>query len=810
MKKYLAVFLILISSLMLTAQNRVYVSDSINVRDGKQYYIHFVKQGQTVYSIAKAYNVSVDEIYYENPEAKEGIHVDDILWIPTENKETELNREVKNARFGFFYHLAKDNQNFKWLSQLYHIPESTIRQANPGVKEPFREGEYIKIPVLSGVAGEKAEGENKDVSFNPELKVIPGFRHVVKTGETEYSIAKKYNITVSQLRAVNPLLYNGLHVGDRLRIPEESGTAATTAEKQKETPQKPEYYRHKVKKKETLYSISRNYGVEIQDILAANPGLTTSISVGQIIKIPKSKISKSYIIYVATKKTKLNKVAKMYKVPLNQVISANPSLSKKIYAGQRVRIPVGEMALRHMEEAKKEEKASAEKEKISPEATPAPPLGCRKPAPHPKKVYKVALMIPFSLEETDSLDYEKFLQKKQNGFLPFRFIEFYEGALMAVDSLKKMGMNIELYVYDVDKNLTKTAKVLQKPELKTMNLIIGPFYNYSFAQVALFASTFDIPIVNPLTFREEILREYPTAIKVKPAKQYQARLVPFLIEQYYPGYKVFLIAHTAYKDADLVTNMANDISEKLPPRVKVSNNDLYNLIVAVSHRGIEDEDYDENAPLPSIKFEGMDIYPDIIEANIDDSTVVNNGLIKVNYASDSLHPFLDNASPIRKNLVILYGDSKAFMMDAMNRVNEYRDTFDVQLIGMPDIEGISNFDHRQANNMNLTYFSSYFLDYDSPDVQNFVMAFQQKYATDPNIYGFTGYDVTRYFLHALYYLDKRFSNCLQTVPLKLLMTKYRFEKTSKTGNYVNSYWNILRYRNYELIKLPDLYLPEKE
>jgi len=805
-KKFLAVFVFLFSSLMLTAQNRVYVSDSLNVRDGKQYYIHFVKQGQTVYSIAKAYNVSVDEIYYENPEAREGIHVDQVLWIPTVNKETELNREVKKAGFNFFYHLAKDNQNFRWLSQLYHIPEKTIRNANPGVTEPFREGEYLKIPVASTLPGGKEKAG--EVSFNPENKVIPNYRHIVKAGETEYSIARKYNITVSQLRAVNPLLYSGLHVGDRLRIPLGNETAGTVSETQKETSgQQPEYYRHKVKKKETLYSISRLYGVDIQDILAANPGLTTSISVGQVIKIPKTKISKPYIIYVATKNTKLNKVARMYKVPLNQVISANPSLSRKIYAGQRVRIPVGEIARRQMEEKEKEEKILKEKEKAYPEASPSAIFGCRKLVPHPKKVYKVALMIPFFLEETDSLDFESFLKEKQNGFLPFRFIEFYEGALMAVDSLKKMGMNLELYVYDVDKNLTKTARVLQKPGLKTMDLIIGPFYNYSFAQVALFASTFDIPVVNPLTFREEIIREFPTAIKVKPGKQYQADLVPFLIEQYYPGYKVFLITHTAYKDADLVTGMANNISTRLEPQVRVSNNDLYNLSVAVGHR---DEEYEEGSPLPSIKYEGLDIYPDIIEANIDDSTLVNNGLIRINYASDSLHPFLNNASPIRKNLVILYGDSKAFVMDAMNRLNEYRDTFNIQLIGMPDIEGISNFDHRQANNMNLTYFSSYYLDYDSKKITDFLLAFRQKYATDPDIYGFTGYDVTRYFLQALFYLDKRFPNCLQTFPQELLITKYRFDKKSKTGNYENSYWNILRFRNYELIRLPDLVPAEKE
>ncbi|HDO27100.1 MAG TPA: LysM peptidoglycan-binding domain-containing protein [Bacteroidetes bacterium] len=802
MKKFLPVFVLLFSSLLLSAQVRVFVSDSINQRDGKKYYIHFVKQGQTVYSIAKAYNMSVEEIYYENPEAKAGVNVDQVLWIPVVNKETELNREVKKTGFPFFYHLAKDNQDYRWLASLYHVPESSIRQANPGVSEPFRDGEYIKIPVLTGLESIAGKGENEEISFNPELKVIPGFRHVVNAGETEYSIAKRYNVTVGRLRAVNPLLANGLNIGDRLRIPEVAGGSGLTTEEQQEiAAQQPGFYKHKVKKRETLYSISRLYGVEIQDIYTANPGLTPALSIGQVIKIPKAQIKKPYIIYVASKKIKLNKVAKMYKVPLSRLHSENPSLGKRVYAGQRIRVPVGEMALKYLKEKEKEETTGGITEKEY-EKPPALPTGCRKIKPHPQKVFKVALMIPFFMEETDSLDVGKFLLEKEDNFKPFRFIEFYEGALMAVDSLKEMGMNIQLYVYDVDKNLTKTARVLQNPVLKTMDLIIGPFYSYSFAQVALFAATFNIPIVNPLSYREQILEDYPTAIKVKPGKQFQADELPALLKQYYPGYKVFLIAHTAYKDADLVTNLANKISAGLQPTVKVSNNDLYNLAVAVSHRGVDDEDYDKNAPLPKIRYEGMEIYPDVIEAAIEDSTTVDNPLIRINYAVDSLHPFLDNASPLRKNLVILYGESKAFMMDAMNRLNEQRDTFNIQLVGMPDVERFSNLDDRQSNNMNLTWFSSYYLDYNSPETLDFVRAFRENYATDPDVYGFTGYDVTRYFLYALYNLDNRFFDCLQAVPLNLLMTRYRFEKIKDTGNYENSYWNLLRYQNLELIKLP--------
>jgi len=204
------------------------------------------------------------------------------------------------------------------------------------------------------------------------------------------------------------------------------------------------------------------------------------------------------------------------------------------------------------------------------------------------------------------------------------------------------------------------------------------------------------------------------------------------------------------------------------------------------------------------------IHPPAIESQIFDSTLVNNGLTLVNYMKDSIHPFLDNASPLRHNLVILYGDSKAFMMDAMNRLNEHRDTFNIRLVGLPQVERFTNLDNTQANNMNLTYFSTNYIDYNSNQTERFIKKFREEYKTEPGIYGFNGFDVTYYFLNALFNLDDRLSKCLEHVPLDLMLTRYKFGKAKGAANYQNTYWNLIRYEGLTKRKLPDPVNQENE
>lgn len=801
-----AVFILLVANSLTAQKVRVYVSDSIVDVDGKECYVHVVMQGQTIYSIARAYDVGVEEIYYLNPGSREGISIDQVLIIPTVNKETELGKEVRSRDFEFFYHIAGKDESYAGIARQYNIPEQYVRSANVDIEEPIREGEYLKIPVDEAfeVLEERAAETTETVSFDPAVPIIPDLRHEVSAGETLYSIARKYRVTVDQLRIVNPGLGPTLEIGDRLRIPLAQDAApvletkeeTATGKEQQDT--RPGYYQHRVKRKETLFAISRLYGVTLQDIYDANPGLTDQIDEGELIRVPNKYIDKPYIIYTASRRTRLNKVAKLYQVPVSKVEKANPSLSNRILPGQKVRIPVGVKA--NVREEEPEEIPVVEVEEEIAAIPPPVKPGCDKILPDYDRVIRIALMVPLYMEETDSVVQADFLMNPPEEFKPFRYIRFYEGALIAVDSLKKQGFNIELYVYDVDNTITKTVQVLRDDKLRDMDLIIGPFHSRSFDQVALFAGNFNIPIVNPFSFRDEIVRKYQSVIKVRSAPEYQLDLLPSLISKQYEEAKVFLITHTAYQDAGIISRLQQTVDATINEPYLVPNTDLHNLAVAVAYR---DEDFSGSGPLPVYPFEGRQIYPELLAAAIEDSTVFENSLTRIVYMKDSLHPFFETASPLRTNLAIIYGESKAFVMDVMNRLNEFRDTFNIQIIGMPTLERFSNLDQIQANNMNLTYFATNYVDYDADNVQDFLYRFRQRFGTDPEVYGFSGFDITYYFTHSLANLGRRMRSCFDQYPARMMLNKFDMRSAGNADNYQNSYWNIVRYEYFTRVKLPD-------
>jgi len=807
-KKLVISFILLLVVFSFQAQQNVSIEKSqiVKIKDGKKFYVHLVLAGQTVYSIAKAYEVTVDEIYYENPESTQGISIGEQLWIPVISKETELNKELKFADFEFFYHIAESSENYKILSETYNVPEEYIRKANSEITAPFREGEYIKIPAetafnkLDGVSDlrieEKPETnlQEETVSFDPNIPVISDFRHVVKSGETTQSIANDYDVDIEQLKAVNVGLGNTVTPGDRLRIPQ--------IKKKKE---KPEYINYRVKNKETLYSISRQYGLTVKDLFIANEGLTENINEGQIIRVPKKEVKDEYLVFTSPSRTRLNKVAKLYGIPAYEIRDANPGIENRLKEGEKVNIPLGDKAIIAKPEPE-ELDAIVTGEEVNETEMPGAriEMDCRKVfKANTRRTFKVAMMVPFYIEEIKELDVEQFLLSEQDNFDPFRFIKFYEGALIAIDSLEKQGMHVELYVYDVDQSITKTAKVLKDRNLREMDLIIGPFFSRNFDQVALFAGNFGIPIVNPFSYRDEIVQTYKTVFKVNPGEKYQLEILQKLLPAYYEDANVFLITQTAYKDADKIIDLQHAISEVIPDEVNIENRELYELGVDIAKR---DENYNPNRPLPVFMFEEREINPDILSMDMDGTTAFNNRLTKINYAVDSLHPFYKMASPLRENVVIVYSDNKAFVMDVMNRLNEQRDTFDIQLIGMPSWDRFDEIDQYQASNLNLTYFTSSYVDYKQKRIQDVIHKFMAQYKTEPGLTGFTGFDVTYYFLSTLFYIDRRFERCISDFSMDMTQNIYQFTDIGKDHNYENKGWNILRYNNLKLTKLR---LPEK-
>ena len=173
---------------------------------GEQLFQHTIEQGQTVYSIATMYGVSVDDIYRLNPGSKEQIKSGEILLIPQKQHSKENTTEKKDEDGQYTYHTIKPRETLYSVSVRYQIPATRIIEANPGLStKTFLIGKTIRIPSLTEEKVEKIpEKKVKTVKKGKEKE------YTIKKRETMYSICRKFNVSSIELIKLNPSLKNGL------------------------------------------------------------------------------------------------------------------------------------------------------------------------------------------------------------------------------------------------------------------------------------------------------------------------------------------------------------------------------------------------------------------------------------------------------------------------------------------------------------------------------------------------------------------------------------------------------------------------
>jgi hypothetical protein len=178
-----------------------------------------------------------------------------------------------------------------------------------------------------------------------------------------------------------------------------------------------------------------------------------------------------------------------------------------------------------------------QKEPVEPTPQAEPPplseLPCGTDQSVKKDIYNVALLIPLFLNEIDEMDIESPPADPEAAYNSLRFIQFYEGFRIALDSLRMSGKRFNVYIYDAVKDTNATRRLLRNPDLKKMDLIIGLLYHRNFQMAAAFAQKNNIPIVNPISERDQIITGNPLVFKARPSLNSQVpELTDYLSKTY--------------------------------------------------------------------------------------------------------------------------------------------------------------------------------------------------------------------------------------------------------------------------------------
>lgn len=494
---------------------------------------------------------------------------------------------------------------------------------------------------------------------------------------------------------------------------------------------------------------------------------------------------KKFYIHTVKKKQSLNEIAEIYGVTVYDILSENKDLKKtNPKAGTIIRIPYKEVVVE--ETLVDDEFMEQDTTVYAPEFVPT--------NFDSERLYKVALMMPLYLEQID----EKFLgeevSNKQLLAKPFSYLHFYEGFMIAVDSMvSKYDMKIDLKVYDVDQDTNKVVVALNDTCLAKMDAIVGPFHLKPFERVNAFANENEIMIVNPMTNREDLVLNNKNTVKVKPSYSYQMRWLEEIIKEKYTDNNIFVFAmdtsymHYAIQIEEIALRNIDEFSY-------VTNRKIIKTIKK-HHDFLKNEEIE----FDSTRYQSDNVVFDVEMINEfpDDTTKLRNQVAVYDYSVDSLNKIKNSASAFRNNLVIVYGDSKVFATEILNKLNILSKDFPVTLIALPDWSKYDRLFNENLMKLSTIIFDDDFINYDTYPVGKFICKFRDKYGTEPKEIAYHGFNIGWYFLNALINYGDDVYDAILNYRINLLNTEFHFEKKSSSDGYENSFWNIYQYKNYQ-------------
>ena len=556
----------------------------------------------------------------------------------------------------YFLHTIEKGQSLYSISKMYNVTTSDIIRLNPGCDEKIYAGQTIKIP--------KGKESQKGETF-----------HTIQSGETLYKLTTIYNVSAKAICEANPgLSAENFRIGQVILIPLEQEPETATAQTPVDKPaiQGPVQSRckdmHKVKRKETVFSVSREYGISEEELIAANPELKKGMKKGQLLCIP----------YPAATTTQPTQKEDPYAIP-----PSNSELFRE-----------------------------------------------SKETPKKMSTIKAALILPFQEDK--------------------RMVEYYEGFLMAVDSLKRTGTSLDLYVYDSGKEVSTLNAILSKNEMKKMDVIFGPMHQNQIKPLSDFAKKNDIRLVIPFSQKGEEVFNNPAVYQINTPQSYlYSEVYEHFTRQFPNAHVIFIEPISADKEkAEFISGLKQELKNK----------------------GISMQTVNENATKETLK------------------AALRNDKENIFIPTSGKNVLLIKVLP---QLTLLVRDNAGQ---------------NIHLFGYPEWQTYTR-DHLESFfELDVYFYSSFYTNTLFPAAVQFTNAYHKWYSKDliskyPN-YAMLGFDTGFFFLKGLSRYGSELENNLSKMNLTPIQTGFKFQRVNNWGGFINKKVFFIRFtKNFELVKL---------
>ena len=620
--------------------------------------------------------------------------------------------------------------------------------------------------------------------------------HTVQAGESVKTIASFYKITTADIYALNPDAKSDFSVDMVLIIPEsflhQSNSSSTTKELVS-------YKVHRVRRKETLFSIAQKYDLTVEDIKAHNKELySKNLRSGNKIYIPKFKLIPKPSVNIIQKYTVLAKegkwrIAYKFGISVPELEALNPNMGLYPQAGEILNVPnIAESEEKTVQDKqfsyytvkanegfyrleKKLGLTKVQLEALNPELSQLGlKLGMVLKIPKTSvqniaseyfpainladslvnfSTKNIALLLPFKAKsiDFDSLKLSK-EQLKRDGYINIS-TDFYAGVVMAIDSAKRLGISTKLNVFDTNASPLDLKTQLLQTDLSNFDAILGPITPQNLKLTVKYAKKDNVPVVSPF-------------VKTKAVHSNLFQTLP--------------------DENWMRTKMVNHVKSDTIPHNTLIIYDAKNLATA--------------------KY---------LKASLPDAALLTSE--KNEDGSEQFYLMLDAVQPVLlpgRTIVFLESNNEGFvsnvtsMLNAMNGITILLDEedneteIDREIILMTtsknrafDGVNVSNYD---LSNLNFQYPS---VNFNSQISEDFEQKYITQFGTFPNKYAIRGFDLT---MDILLRLSKYGTLYTQNFNFQTAYLENKFQYFSQPyGGYKNEAGYILKYEDLHIIKIQD-------
>ena len=512
------------------------------------------------------------------------------------------------------------------------------------------------------------------------------------------------------------------------------------------------YVIHTAQPKQTLFSIAKVYEVKLSRIAFDNPGVLDGLKLGQPLRILKSAIGETkpvetiqetleldgdYVLYTVPKQQTLYAISKEYNTTVSAIMDANPELSEGLKVGSTIRIPTPKIF--------GDKKLVGEKKEMKMEMVGLPDI-IRKPAftngseSAVKTVSNISLLLPLYLDLNDTLGSKKLAKEPEQVYEKSEMaLQFYQGVLMALDSLNKSGYKVNLKVIDDENRPWKVRNMVEKGNFKNADLIIGPFYSKVLSEISGYAYQNCIPLVSPTIKGANVIRDNPYVFKMIPSDD----AMIFAMGRY-----------LAKSDStnNMILHYGTGDEQKLLWRFR---------------QGLE------SAGKTPVNFPAYDIYKS---------------------GSDSIR---NRLSLTRRNNLVILSNNQVKLAGLIRKISKWSE--DAYIVGFaPNTwTGFKNLEIHHFDELRIHMPEAFYVDYERLEVQEFVQKFRKKFDSEPTSFTFRGYDLFMHFVRNLDGIKANGVEYMESVEETGLQSSFGWKKLGE-GGFENSHPKMVDYTGLEL------------